>query len=414
MSGPETNGWQAPPPARRRPEDMVRVLRVPNFALFWTGQLVSGTGTWMQTVAMAWLVLQISHSPGVLGTVTMLQFLPMMLFTLPAGVLADRVPKRRLLLATQGLAALQAVVLGAVALAGTPRIWVLAVMAFVLGLSNAFNNPTQQAFLPELVGRALLPDAVTMNSIQFNGTRMVGSALGGLVLAQSSAAAVFLLNAASFLASLAALLLLRGAALHPPTGERPGRRALREGLVYTFRTPAVLFVLASLAVVGTFGFNWPVAGPLIAQDLLGVGADGFGALMGAFGAGSLLAGAGLIVLGVGGRRRMVAAAAVLAVVLVALGVSRSYPVSVALMVLAGVSGTVYTTTANSTLQRAVPDRLRGRVMSLFVLLMAGSTPIGATLLGWGADAFGIAATIIGFGTVTAAGLLALVIRRRSG
>jgi MFS family permease len=136
--------------------------------------------------------------------------------------------------------------------------------------------------------------------------------------------------------------------------------------------------------------------------------------MGAFGAGSLLAGAGLIVLGVGGRRRVVAAAAVLAVVLVALGVSRSYPVSLALMVLAGISGTVYTTTANSTLQREVPDRLRGRVMSLFVLLMAGSTPIGATLLGWGADAFGIAATIVGFGTVTAAGLLALVVRRRPG
>ncbi|WP_369045489.1 MFS transporter [Sinomonas sp. P10A9] len=391
---------------------MVRVLGVRNFAFFWTGQLVSGTGTWMQTVAMAWLVLQISHSPGILGTVTMLQFLPMMLFTLPAGVVADRVPKRGLLIATQSLAALQALVLGILTLLGTPQIWELAVLAVVLGLSNAFNNPTQQAFLPELTGHDLLPDAVAMNSLQFNGTRMIGFALGGIALAELSAAGVFLINAASFAASLAALLLMRPAELHAPAGQRPGHHALREGLTYTRRTPAVVFVLASLAVVGTFGFNWPVAAPLMAQDLLDVGAVGFGALMGAFGAGSLVAGAGLILLGPGGRRRMVTAGAVLALVLIALGISRSYPASLALMAVAGISGTVYTTTANSSLQAIVPDRLRGRVMSLFVLLMAGTTPIGATLLGWGADAFGISATTIAFGAVTAVGLGALLLHHR--
>lgn len=392
---------------------MVRVLGVRNFSLFWTGQVVSGTGTWMQTVAMAWLVLQISHSPGILGTVTMLQFLPMMLFTLPAGVVADRVPKRTLLVATQALAALQAVVLGVITLFGTPQIWELAVLAFVLGLSNAFNNPTQQAFLPELVGHDLMADAVTMNSLQFNGTRMIGSAVGGLMLAQFSASAVFLANAASFAASLGALLLLRADALHPPAGQRPARHALREGLSYTFHTPAALFVLGLLAVVGTFGFNWPVAAPLIAQDLLNVGAAGFGALMGAFGAGSLAAGVGLIIVGPGGRRRIIAAAGVLAVAVIALGCSGSYPLSLALMAVAGVSGTVYTTTSNSTLQGLVPDHLRGRVMSLFVLLMAGSTPVGATLMGWGADAFGVSATVAGFGGVMALGLAALVLGRRA-
>lgn len=422
MGRSQTNGGRGPrastPAAageatRRHPRDMVRVLGVRNFAFFWTGQLVSGTGTWMQTVAMAWLVLQISHSPGILGTVTMLQFLPMMLFTLPAGVVADRVPKRRLLIAAQSLAALQALVLGVLTLLGTPQIWELAVLAFVLGLSNAFNNPAQQAFLPELVGHDLLPDAVVLNSLQFNGTRMIGFALGGLALAQFSAAAVFFANAASFAASLAALLLMRRADLNRPLEQRPGQHALGEGLAYAYRTPAVVFVLASLAVVGTFGFNWPVAAPLMAQDLLHVGAIGFGALMGAFGGGSLIAGAGLMATGPGGRRRMVAAAGILALVLIALGISRSYAASLALMTVAGIAGTVYTTTANSSLQAVVPDRLRGRVMSLFVLLMAGTTPVGATLLGWGADAFGISATTIAFGVVTAAGLAVLVLHHRA-
>jgi MFS family permease len=391
---------------------VVRVLRERNFALFWAGQLISGTGTWMQTVAMAWLVLEISKSPGILGTVTMLQFLPLLLFALQAGVLADRLPKRGLLLATQSLAALQALVLGILTVTGTPQIWQLAALAFTLGLSNAFNNPAQQAFIPELEGRDLVPDAVAMNSLQFNATRMVGFALGGLALAQISAAAVFFINAASFAASLAALLLMHPRALQTPMGRKAGRGALREGLRYTVRTAPVLFVLASLAVVGTFAFNWPVAGPLIAQDLLGVGAAGFGALMGAFGAGSLVAGAGLIILPGARERRIVIAGGALAAVLIALGASRSYPLSLALMGAAGVSATVFTTTVNTRLQTLVPDRLRGRVMSLFVLLLAGSTPVGATLLGWGSDAFGISATTIAFGAVTAAGLAILVWRRR--
>ena len=386
-------------------------LRVRNFSLFWAGQLISGTGTWMQTVAMAWLVLDISHSAATLGTVTTVQFLPMLLFVLPAGVLADRVPKRRLLLATQALAAVQALVLGILAAHGTPRIWQLALLAFVLGVSNAFNNPTQQAFVSEMVGPQLVPEAVALNSVQFNTTRMVGSALGGLAIAQFSAAAVFFTNAATFAASLLALLAMRPGQLRTPT-DRPARRgALREGLRYSAATPAVLFVLGTLAVVGTLGFNWPVAAPLLARDVLHVQAVGFGALMAAFGAGALIAGIALVVLRGGSERRLVGAGTVLAGVLILLGVSRSYPVSLALMGLAGISGTVFTTTANTRLQLLVPDRLRGRVMSLFVLLMAGSTPIGASLLGQGASTFGVPATMVGFGLATAAGVAALVAYR---
>jgi predicted MFS family arabinose efflux permease len=180
---------------------------------------------------------------------------------------------------------------------------------------------------------------------------------------------------------------------------------------YAIRTPAVLFVLVALAVVGTLGFNWPVAVPLLAKDVLHVQADGFGALMAAFGAGALIAGLGLVVWGGGNERRLVTAGGLLGVVLLLLGMSRSYPVSLALMGLAGLTGTVFTTTANTRLQLLSPDRLRGRVMSLFVLLMAGSTPIGASLLGQGAEAFGVPATIVAFGVATLIGLAALVVYR---
>ncbi|MDN4645261.1 MFS transporter [Arthrobacter sp. PsM3] len=420
MIPPESTGLPAagrepgaPPP--RRAADLLRALRVRNFALFWTGQLISGTGTWMQMVAMAWLVLDISGSAAVLGLVTTMQFLPLLMFVLPAGVLADRLPKRRIMLAAQALATVQALLLGFLALAGSPQIWQLAVLAFTLGVSNAFNNPAQQAFVPEMVGPTLVPDAVAMNSVQFNSSRMIGFALGGLAVAHFSAAAVFFVNAASFAAALGALLALRSGELRVSMA-RPARHgALREGLRYVLHTPDVLFVLAVLAVVGTFGYNWPVAAPLLARDVLNVESVGFGALMSAFGAGSLVAGVGLVVIGGSNDRRMITSGGVLALILILLGISRSYPVSLGLMVLAGLSGTVFTTTVNTRLQGLAPDRLRGRVMSLFVLLLAGTTPFGSALLGLGAEAFGVSATIIGFGVITVAGLAGLLVfRARKG
>lgn len=406
----------APPPAAPRPShrgrDVLRALRVRNFALFWSGQLISGTGTWMQTVAMAWLVLQISHSPVTLATVTALQFLPMLLFTLPAGALADRVNKRTLLVAAQALSMGQALVLGVLVATGTgtPQVWQLAALAMTLGVANAFNNPAQQAFVPEMVGPTLVPDAVALNSAQFNAGRMVGSALGGIAVAYLGVAAVFFLNAASFAVTLAALLAMRTSELHAPTGRRPpGRGAIREGLRYAVHAPDVLFVLATLAVVGTFGFNWPVAAPLIARNVLNLGAVGFGALMGAFGAGALVAALSLVALRGGSERRIVVAGAVIALVLVLLGWSRSYPLSIALMTLAGAGATVFTTTANTRLQMLVPAQLRGRVMSLFVLLMAGTTPIGTYLLGHVAALTSIPVTISAFGVATAIGLVATLL-----
>lgn len=410
-TGPPAAGREPGAPPPRRAADLLRALRVRNYALFWTGQLISGTGTWMQMVAMAWLVLDISGSAAVLGLVTTMQFLPLLMFVLPAGVLADRLPKRRIMLAAQALATVQALLLGFLALAGSPQIWQLALLAFTLGVSNAFNNPAQQAFVPEMVGPTLVPDAVAMNSVQFNSSRMIGFALGGLVVAHFSAAAVFFINAASFAAALGALLALRSGELRVSRVGPARRGALREGLRYVMHTPAVLFVLGALAVVGTFGYNWPVAAPLLARDVLNVESVGFGALMSAFGAGSLVAGVGLVVVGGSNDRRMITSGGALALILILLGISRSYPVSLGLMVLAGLTGTVFTTTVNTRLQGLAPDRLRGRVMSLFVLLLAGTTPFGSALLGFGAEAFGVSATIIGFGVITLAGLAGLLVLR---
>ena len=403
-------GAVSPP---RRGREVLRALRVRNFGLFWTGQLISGTGTWMQTVAMAWLVLQISHSPLTLATVTTLQFLPMLLFTLPAGALADRVNKRTLLLGAQGLAMAQALALGILVATGTPRVWQLAVLAMTLGVSNAFNNPAQQAFVPEMVGPELVPDAVALNSAQFNTGRMVGSALGGIAVAYLGVAAVFFVNAASFALTLGALVAMRPGELHAPTGRRPSRRgAIREGLRYAAGVPDVLFVLAALAVVGTLGFNWQVVAPLIARDVLSLGAVGFGALMGAFGAGALAAALSLVALRGGSERRIVIAAAVIAGVLVLLGWSHSYPLSIAAMAMGGAAATVFTTTSNTRLQQLVPDRLRGRVMSVFVLLMGGSTPVGTYLLGHVATLTSVPAAIVVFGVATGVGLAATLIYQR--
>lgn len=206
---------------------------------------------------------------------------------------------------------------------------------------------------------------------------------------------------------------MRRSELRRVQGERSRRRgALREGLEFAFRTPAVFFILGMLAIVGTFGFNWPVAAPLIADELLGAGPSGFGALMSALGAGSLIAGTALVALGGGKERRIIASGASLAVFLTGLGVSRSYPVSLVLMFFAGVTGTIFTTTVNTRLQGLVPDRLRGRVMSLFVLLLIGSTPVGASLLGVGAETLGAAATLAIFGAATGIGLAVMAVVHR--
>lgn len=402
----------SPPRRRARADDdpgrhdsgpsALAALGVRNFRLFWASQIVSVTGTWMQVVAQSWLVLQISHSsPAALGLITFVQFLPVMVLALPAGVIVDRAPKRRLLLATQVAAMVQAIVLAVLVESGRASLWSVGLLAFALGTINAINNPTQQAFVPEMVPMDLVPDAVALNSAQFNGSRMLGSALGGICVATLGVGATLVINAISFALPIMALAVMRADELRPVVraARQRGLTELREGLAYVRRTPAVLTVVVLLAVIGTFGFNWQVVAPLLAHLVLHREAAGFGILLSAMAAGALIGAVALTFAGEPSELRIAVAGGGLGCCLIALGFSTSYPVSVVLMVIAGIAGAAFTVSANTRLQLLSPPRLRGRLLSLFVLLMGGTTPIGGLLLGQAAEHLGISAAVALFGAL---------------
>jgi len=232
-----------------------RSLRNHNYRLFFFGQMISLTGTWMQTIGQAWLVLDLTHSPLALGTVTMLQFLPISLLVLFGGVIADKVPKRRLLVLTQTAAMTQAFILAFLTWSGLVALWQVYVLAAMLGLTNAIDNPTRQAFVVEMVGRDDIANAVALNSSLFNGARLVGPALGGVIIAVVGVGTAFFVNGVSFIAVIAGLLLMRPGLLYPATRGGEGRllEQLAEGLRYSLRTPAILLVLILMAAIGTFG-----------------------------------------------------------------------------------------------------------------------------------------------------------------
>ncbi|HZU07517.1 MAG TPA: MFS transporter [Chloroflexota bacterium] len=360
-----------------------RALRNRNYRLFWSGQLVSLTGSWIQRTAMAWLVLQLTDSPLALGTVTMLQFLPLLLFALLGGVLADRLPKRRLLLVTQVGTAAQAALLAALVGSGAVQLWHLYLFSLVQGLFQAVDNPTRNAFAMELVGPEDLANAVALNSGNFNLSRIVGPATGGLLLATVGTAACFWLNALSYFPVIAGLLLMRPAEFHavPPPARGPLGRQLLEGLAYAVRTPSIFGVLFVTWALGAFGFNFLTVLPLLARYAFDAGPEGYGFLSSCLGLGSLAA-----ALAVAGRRRatrrqMLVAAAGFSLLLGLIALSPWYAATAALLVLLGGAGIAFSATAQTLLQYAAPGPLRGRVMSLYTLLFAGMTPLGALTVG---------------------------------
>jgi len=252
-------------------------LRHRNFRLFWFGQLISLIGTWMQSIGQAWLVLELTHSAWLLGVVGALQFLPIMLLSLFGGVLADRLPKRKVLLFTQSFAMLQATILWILVATGHIQVWEVLVLASLLGLTNSVDMPTRQAFVVEMVGREDLPNAIALNSSLFNMARVVGPGLGGLIIAWLGVAPLFLLNALSFIAVIIGLALIRMNDLYAPAkrslsrGETPKQsmlQSLREGLTYVARTPSVLLVIVVIGVISLFGINFNVILPLFATDVL--------------------------------------------------------------------------------------------------------------------------------------------------
>ena len=377
-------------------------LRQRNFRLFWFGQMISLTGSYMQSIGQTWLVLELTHSAFQLGLVGALQALPVLLFALVGGVLADRWPKRRVLFCTQAAAMIQALLLWALIATGTVQLWHVYVLALLLGLTNCLGRPTGQAFVVELVGRADLPNAVALNSSLSNLTRIVGPGLGGVIIAVSGVASLFLLNALSFIAVLAALALINSRDLHAqaPRHTNAGARqttwqSLREGVDYVRNTPAVSLVILVVGLVLLFGSNFNVVLPFFATGVLHAGATGFGFLSGASGVGSLIAS-----LWLAWRNqkptitRVLIGALVFGVLEAVFAVSRIYPLSLALIASVGGAEIVFTTLAVTMLQTVAPDHLRGRVMSVAILFFDGSLPLGYLLMGWLAGRYGASSALL--------------------
>jgi MFS family permease len=378
-----------------------RSLRVRNYRLFWIGQLISQTGSWMQRTAQDWLVLQLTHSPFALGVVTALQFLPVLLLSLIGGVITDRWPKHRLVIMTQTAALLQATIFAVLVATGVIQLWHVYVLALLQGIITAMDNPVRQAFVVELVGREHVVNAVALNSMLFNGARIVGPALAGLMIAGASSlfagiALVLGVNAISFVAVLVGLIMINPSALHraaPGPAGRMGQRLL-EGLAYVWHTPAVLLIMIIVASIGTFGYNFSVVLPLLSGFVLHTDAAGYGGLSAFLGFGSLVGALSTAYTRQVTMRRLIVGSIVFSILLAAVAVSTHFALSGALLVMLGFAGILFSTSANTLLQLIVPDELRGRVMSLYMLLFAGSTPIGGFLIGSLSNVIGVSETLV--------------------
>jgi MFS family permease len=392
-----------------------RALEHTNYRLYFTGQVVSQSGTWLQRIAQSWLVLDLANSPAALGVLTVFQFAPAMLLSLVAGVAADRFGKRRLIMITSALEAVQAVALAAITLSGHVQLWEVYLLALLLGIFTSFETPARQAFVSELVPREDLQSAIALNSAVFNAARIVGPGIGGAIIAAWGAGWAFALNAASYLVALAALALLRPDRLF--AGQRAPRGALLgqvlDGLRHASRSPRLAFPLALLAVVGMFGYNFGVVLPLLARYTLGVGAVGFGALNAAMGAGSL-AGALLVTPRLSASTRSVALAGLgFSATLLVVALVPWYSVMLGLLTFLGVLSVMYSTGTNTTLQLASGEAFRGRILSLYTLLFMGTTPIGGAITGVLADRWGPQATVaVEAGVCLAAAVVGLAFLRR--
>jgi MFS family permease len=362
-------------------------LSVPNYRRYFAGQVVSLSGNWMQTVAAVWLVLSLTDSGVAVGLTTALQFLPMLLFGAWGGLLADRFPKRRLLIVTQALMALPAIGLFAVTEAGTVAPWMVYIAVFAMGSVNAVDNPTRQSFVIEMVGPDRVVNAVSLNSVIVQSARIVGPAIGGVLIAAFGVGLCFGVNALTFAAMIVALWRMDPAQLRsaPIGGREPG--AIRAGLRYVKRTPALAVPLALMALVGTFGFNFQVVLPLLARFSFDGGAGTYAVLVSAMGVGSV---AGALITGAHGRTgpRPIAAAAL------AFGVSAllsaampTMAFEIPMLALLGAAAVTFAASINSTLQLAVEPAMRGRVMALYSVVFLGSTPIGGPLTGWLSEAY---------------------------
>jgi predicted MFS family arabinose efflux permease len=392
----------------------LRALNHRDFRLFWMGQAVSSVGSWMQSVGLSWLVLELTGSPFRLGLVSALQWGPLLLFAAMAGVVVDRSPKRRLLLATQMALTVPALILTVLVWTGWVRYWHVAALAGAIGLVNALDMPTRQSFLVEMVGREDLLNAIALNSASFNAARVTGPALGGLLIARYGTAVAFLLNALSFLAVLLTLVAVRVGSDPRPRHGTTIREELAAGLRYATRTPLVALILGLVFAVSTFAMNHGVLVPLFARDVLHEGVRVFGLLMSSLGAGAVV---GAVVLATLGHVRPPLAVVVVSGIGVAVGILslafvRHLALAVIVLFVVGALQIVFQNACNTIVQVTVPDDLRGRVMGVYMMVFAGATPLGASLIGTVAEGAGVPAACLVGGGIALLGVLVQLARWR--
>jgi len=391
-------------------------LAVPNYRRYYGGQSISLTGTWMQMTAQSWLVLTLTHSSTWLGVVVALQTLPVLVLGPYGGVIADRVDKRRLMIALQSMMGAQALALGVLTVTGTVRLWEIGVLAALLGFNNAFENPARQSFMLELVGAEHLRNAVSLNSVLVNGARAIGPAIAGILIATVGDGVCFLVNAGSFVAVVASLTTMDRTALNPSRPMPRARGQLREGLRYVRSTPELAVPLLMMGVAGCLTYEFQVSLPVMADRGLNAGATGFGFMTASMGLGAVFGGLLVAARGKTGLRPLVLAAGGFAVALAMATTAPTLGFELVALALAGAASIAFMSTGNSTLQLNAAPGMRGRVMSLWFVAFQGSTPIGGPLVGGVMALLGPRAGL-GLGAVTVllvafGGLLALR-RRRS-
>jgi len=401
---------------RRLGRDTFTSLHNRNYRLYFIGQTISVSGTWMQNIAQAWLILDLTHSGTALGIVTALQFLPMLVFGAWGGVLADRFDKRRLLYGTQIAAGILALTLGIIVGTGHAAVWNVYLLAVLLGFVNVVDNPARQTFVLEMVGREDLPNAVSLNSVVMNSARVVGPAIGGLLIRFFGVGPCFYINAVSYIGVIVALMMMNASLLHRmPTVER-AKGQLREGLRYAWSEPMVRVPLLMMAVIGTLAFNFQVVIPLIATKTFHTGSAGFGLLYAILGAGAVLGGLSVASRRGVSYRRLIVLSMVMGVMIMVAAVAPTLLTEGIAMFAMGAAAFAFIAVANTTIQLTSAPEMRGRVMALYAIAFLGSTPVGGPIVGWISQHYGprFGFAIGGIATIVATAIAAWsLVRHRS-
>ncbi len=392
-------------------------LAIPNFRLYFRGQAVSLVGTWMQMIAQSWLVLELTNSSIDLGLIVALQTIPVLFLGPYGGVVADRVDKRRLMIVLQSLMGVQALVLGVLTVTHSIQLWEVGVLAALLGLNNAFENPARQSFMLEMVGPKDLRNAVSLNSTLVNAARVVGPAVAGILIATVGTGVCFLVNAVSFVPVVLSLTRIDASQLYPHTPMERAKGQLREGLRYVRHTPELAVPLVMMGLVGMLAYEFPVSLPVLDHQVLHGGSTGFGFMTTAMGVGAVVGGLFTAARGRTGLKPLVIAATAFGALILVAAAAPSMAFELPALALVGAASVSFMAIGNSTMQLRADPAMRGRVMALWFVAFQGSTPIGGPVIGWVIAAAG-ARVGLGVGGLTClvvAVLGLLAIRRlRSG